>query len=268
MSTANQTIRAVSRAFRVLQTINRLQHPTLMEIQKETGLPYPTVYRIIQTLVHDGLVESEPGRKRYRPTELVLGLATGFQQDDRLVKVARPIMVELTDILKWPLTLAVRVGGRMMLKESTHALTTQTFANYYPGYTLPLQDCASGKAYLAFCSDEEREMICQHASFDDEEGAKLGFARLLLSSDAVIQQTRKNGFATHARNVHSDTPGKTSSISVPLFADDRLLGSLTVIFFAAAMPMQSAIDDYADPLARAAANIGHAYLEALGPQKE
>lgn len=265
--TANTgVIRAVGRAFHVLQTINRLPNPTIMQIKTAAGLPYPTVYRIIQTLVHEGLIESEPARKRYRPTELVLSLTSGFQPDDRLVGLARPLMVELTRAIGWPVTLAVRVGGRIMLKDSTHALTTQTFANYYPGYTLPLQDCASGKAYLAFCTGEERRMIQQNASVGNDDEATTGLARLHASNDTLLAQIREDGYATHARNLHSDTPGKTSSIAVPLVSGDRLLGCLTIIFFAAAMSMQDAVARYLHQLTRCADAIGEAHLDARNSQ--
>ena len=66
-------VRAVSRAFEILQTINRLGNPTIMEIKEDSRLPYPTVYRMVMTLVHDGWIETEATRKRY-PSEAGAGM--------------------------------------------------------------------------------------------------------------------------------------------------------------------------------------------------
>lgn len=53
-------IRAISRGIVVLQLINRQGSATLMEIARGARLPYPTACRIVQTLVHEGLIECEP----------------------------------------------------------------------------------------------------------------------------------------------------------------------------------------------------------------
>jgi len=59
----------------------------------------------------------------------------------------------------------------------------------------------------------------------------------------------------HARNAYTATPGKTSSIAVPVFRGERIAGALSLIFFAAAMPMREAEARYAGPLKDAAARI-------------
>src|SRR3546814_8763270 len=72
-------IRSISRAIAVLQAINRGGSLTMMEIARASAVPYPTACRIVQTLLHEGLVERESARKRYQPTALVQTLAHGFQ---------------------------------------------------------------------------------------------------------------------------------------------------------------------------------------------
>jgi IclR family mhp operon transcriptional activator len=62
----------------------------MMGIARRELLPYPTACRIVQTLLHEGLIEQEPARKRYRPTALVQSLAQGFKTGSQLVSVARP----------------------------------------------------------------------------------------------------------------------------------------------------------------------------------
>ncbi len=150
-------IRAITRAIAVLSAVNRDGPITMMNISKAAEVPYPAACRIVQTLLHEGLIEREPARKRYRVTSLVQTLAAGFQQEDQLVAAARPFLEQLCKEVSWPISLATRVGTRIMVRDSTHKMTSLTFTNYYPGYTLPIADCATGKAYLANCSDDEQQ---------------------------------------------------------------------------------------------------------------
>jgi IclR family transcriptional regulator, mhp operon transcriptional activator len=194
-----------------------------MQICRQAEIPYPTACRVIETLIKEGMVEREPARKRYRATALVRTLSVGFQDEDDLVAVARPHIVALCNRHGWPISVATRVGHSMMVRDSTHKLTSLTLANYSPGYTLPIIECSTGKAYLAFCGDEERAAI-------------------------LSGQIRSAGYATQARNSYTAVPGKTSSIAVPIRKGDQIRGSLALIFFAAAMPMARAEAMFVDDL--------------------
>ena len=146
-------IRAVSRSIAVLQAINHHGGLSMMQIAHEIGVPYATAMRIVQTLIVEGLIEREPDRKRYRPTVLVHTLSHGFQTEDRLVATARPHLTALTRKVSWPVALSTRVGQTMMVRASTHSLTSLTFTKLYPGHTRPILECAAGRAHLAFCPE-------------------------------------------------------------------------------------------------------------------
>jgi IclR family transcriptional regulator, mhp operon transcriptional activator len=81
-------IRAITRGIAVLQAVNQHGSLTMMEIAQTSRVPYPTACRIVQTLLHEGILEREPGRKTYRATSLVLTLASGYmgQMDDAAVR--------------------------------------------------------------------------------------------------------------------------------------------------------------------------------------
>ena len=88
-------IRAISRGLAVLSAVNRDGPISMMGIARAAEIPYPTACRIIQTLLHEGLVEKEPHRKRYRVTSLVQTLSTGYQAEDMLVSAARAQIEDL-----------------------------------------------------------------------------------------------------------------------------------------------------------------------------
>ena len=240
-------IRAISRGIAVLSTINRNGPVTMMEIARAVDIPYPTACRFVQTLLHEGLVEKEPARKRYRVTSLVQTLSTGFQAEDELVSAARGPIEALCHDVGWPITIATRVGTRMMVRDSTHKMTALTFSNYYPGYTLPLAECASGKVYLAFCGEDEREAVIEGWKATDNQAASMGL--LLMSDDYLLNKIRTDRYALQVRNAYSADPGKTSSIAVPLLdGDNALLGALVLVYFASAMKPEEAVERYLSAL--------------------
>ncbi|WP_448584947.1 IclR family transcriptional regulator domain-containing protein [Thermaurantiacus sp.] len=243
-------VRALARGLQVLKVINRGGSVTMMQISRGAGIPYPTAVRIVDTLIAEGMVEREPARKRYRPTALVRALASGYREADDLVAAARPIIVELTRRFLWPVSISTRVGGMMMVQDSTHQLTTLTFHNYAPGFTLPLSECASGKVWLAFADPDDLETV--KAGLAHGDGPAERMARLLLAGDNFLQRIRARGYATQARNAYTATPGKTSSLAAPLFRRGKVAGAMSLIFFSAAMSMREAEARYAAALLDAA----------------
>jgi len=244
-------IRSVSRSIAVLQAINRGEWPTVMEISREVDLPYPTTFRIIQTLMHEGLVTCESDRKRYRVTALVQSLALGYSDRGNLLEVSRAHMVGLTKKHAWPVSLTTHVGRHMVVRDSTHTLSSLTFCNYAPGFTLPLLECASGHAYLAHIGADERLGLL--AGLETHEGRTQLMD--MFKSERLVQNIRDNGYATWQRNPHTQFPGKTSSIAVPVLDKGEVVASLTLIFFASATPMTEAVSRYVDDLKAAACAI-------------
>lgn len=247
------TIRSISRGLAVLQSINRGGSITMMDISRGAAIPYPTACRIVEALIHEGMIEREPARKRYRSTALVRTLSMGFQDEDGLVAAARPHIVALCQRMTWPISVATRVGAMMMVQDSTHQMTSLTLHNYAPGYTLPLIECSSGKIYLAFCTEEERAGIL--AGMHKLDGPAERMALLLTSTDTLLADIRRKGYATQARNAYTATPGKTSSIAVPILRQDKVVGALALVFFASAIRMADAEARFVEPLKQTAASI-------------
>ena len=236
-------IRAITRGIAVLSAINRDGPITMMGISKSADIPYPTACRIVQTFIHEGLIEREHARKRYRATSLVKTLSAGYQIEDELVSVGRPHIEKLTKELGWPVSLASRVGTRMMVRDSTHKMTSLTFTNYYPGYTLPIAECATGKVYLAFCSDEERETVIEGWKATESETSQAGL--LLLRDNEILDRIRRSGFSCQQRNFYNAEPGKTSAVAVPVMGKDgAIISGLGIIYFDAALKPEEAAKQF------------------------
>ncbi len=225
----------------------------MMGAARAASIPYPTACRVVQTLLHEGFIESVPNTKHYRPTALAHTLSNGYKFDNSLVIAARPVIEELTRRVLWPISIATRVGMKMMIRDSTYGMTSLAFTNFYPGDSIPLFSSASGKVHLAFCDTVERESILQGLRDfgDSDDKAMALFSEARQHADRI----HENGFATHERNKHVDPPGKTSSISVPIFAGATYVATLNLIFFASAMSMKAALEKYLPELLDASRDI-------------
>lgn len=246
-------IRSISRAIAVLQAINRGRSLTMMEIAQASAVPYPTACRIVQTLLHEGLIEREASRKRYHPTALCETLAHGFQGHGALVQATQPHINALTREIGWPISFTTHVGASMVLRASTHAQTSLTFNAYFPGYAMPILACAAGLVYLAFADPTESESVLASLSYleDTESRHMLQLAR----EGGLIETVRRSGYAARGFNRFTQNPGKTSSFAVPLFQGGQIAGALTIAFFASAIEMKNAVKELLPKLQACSAAI-------------
>lgn len=249
-------IRSISRAISVLQAINRGRSLSMMEIAQASSVPYPTACRIVQTLLHEGLIARERSRKRYHPTALCETLAHGFQGHGSLVQTVQPKIDLLTRDIGWPISFTTHVGASMILRASTHSLTSLTFNAYFPGYALPILECAAGLVYLAFAKPEECESILSGLSYlDDRESRHM---LQLVREGGLIDTVRRSGYAARGYNRFTQNPGKTSSIAVPLFKNGEIVGALTLAFFASAIELNAALRSLLPRLLACAGEISDA----------
>ncbi len=253
-------IRSISRSLNVLQAVNRSGSMSMMDIAQSSRIPYPTACRIVQTLMHEGMLEREPGRKHYRPTALVQTLANGYQEHSNLVAIARPHIIEFTRKALWPVLVATRVGNAMMVRDSTQNLTSLSFGSYPPGHTFPLLECASGRAFMAFASEEERATILE--SLKEVNSGLDPHTFSLFESGYLTEEIRREGIATRGHNRFAVNPGKTSSIGAPIFCNGEVCGALTLVFFTSAMKMPVAVEKFAGLLIQTAGLISEGLSNA------
>lgn len=257
--TRSDTIRSISRALRVLQAINAHEALTMTQISQIVKIPYPSAHRIVNTLIKEGVIERETSRRFYRPTALVQSLSCGYKQQSRLSMIARPHLVKLTQETGWPAAIATRVGSVMVVQDCTHALTALTFSDYTPGYSLPMTCCVAGVAYLAFSDPNTRNMIIEQIKRGplDETGENLTNKL----QDIHFKMIVEDGYASFIRNPYTNDPGKTSSIGVPLYRGEDLIGAMTLSFFSSAMRVSDAFEKYKDIILETQALINKDLIE-------
>jgi len=102
-------IEAVDRAGRILFALAASpRESSLLEIANRAALSKPTAFRILATLVAEGLATQNRETASYRLGVLPLGLASSVLQSIPVRSIAYPIMTSIRDKVNETVVLAVR----------------------------------------------------------------------------------------------------------------------------------------------------------------
>jgi len=155
--TRARTIQSVDRAAALLKAIADSGHPpTVVELAAACGLNRSTAWRLLATLDAHGLVERDPVSQRYSLGYALLRIAAGAELDP-LVRRARPVLERLAHDTGEATNLAV--ARRFNLVYVDQVDPPQIMAPNWFGRSVPLHATSTGKAYLAFLTDEERRAV-------------------------------------------------------------------------------------------------------------
>ena len=165
---ASSPIRAVSRAIDLLQALNRQPVSTIDELHGQTRIPKPTIVRLLQTFVAKGLVCHASKHGAYYLTAQVQSLSVGYHSVPMIVEAARPLLDAMTTKVKWPLAVAVPDGNAVVIRYSTVPRSPLALLHSSINMRLSLVTRALGRAFLAFCDNDERDVILKALSASSE----------------------------------------------------------------------------------------------------
>ena len=133
--------------------------------------------RLLKTLVELGYATRISREAGYRLTDKVLGLAQGIRFVDHLIDVAAPHMSRFTKRYGWPLYLGTISDRAMTIRHSTAVESPMSFERSALQRRSPLLSSALGRAWLAFCSAEERRAVLRHLGVKPDAKLAAAFAR-------------------------------------------------------------------------------------------
>ena len=220
-------IEPVRRSFVLLEALSRRRASTVGMLTSETGLPRPTVLRLLHTLIEVGYAARISRDQGYRLTDRVLGLSGSIRFVDHLVDAAIPHMSRFTADHGWPLYLATLTHGAISIRHSTAPESPMSFEGAGLNLRRPVLTSALGRVWLAFCSEEERRsVLAEIAGLTPRQEAAFR---------TVIARVRRDGYAF----TQSPRPSRLQGIAVPIRkgsgARARMLGSLSMRFPRSAM---------------------------------
>lgn len=215
-------VRVISRAFDVLRilALGGEQGMRLTDVVAHSGLSRPTVHRILQTLIAEGVGEQDAGTRRYRvgPEIGLLGLSRPAQFPVRAA--AEPHLTALANELGDTAFLTIRAGwDSVAIERKTGSYPIKVLA-IDVGVRRPLGVGIAGVMLLASLPHAEADYICtMNATRLPADGPSMD------TIVARVATARRNGYAYAEIGVMQGT----RALSVPVFdGDGTAVAAMTV----------------------------------------
>ena len=182
---------------------------TNKELAQRSGRSKATVSRLSSTLLAHGLIEFEPGERRYRLSSAALTLGYPLLAGLDIRREARLGMKQLADELGGSVSLGLRERTRMIYVETSRGSNPIAFRPDV-GAALPMLQTAMGRAWLAAAPEALRHEVL-HALRTQTPAA---WAQWHGSVEPAIEHLRRHGFCVS----HADWQSDVYAVAVPLDA--------------------------------------------------
>jgi IclR family transcriptional regulator, mhp operon transcriptional activator len=248
-------VRSVERALELLQCLNREPVSTLDALHRATGLPRPSLIRLLQTLIGKGLVKHAPQYGAYYVTSGVLALSCGYHSEPRIIDAAASVADAITSAVKWPVALAVFDADAVIVRYSTISQSPLSLLHSSLNMRLSLVSRALGRAYLAFCPPDEQRILVQ--SLRQSEHPEDQAVHDAPALQAMLAQTRQQGYALRSKDVRP----VSNTLAVPVFENGHVLATLGVTWFSSAMDTDAAVAALLPRMQQAARDVEARLME-------
>lgn len=212
----------VGKAMTVLDQVAQFGRPVRFgDLQASSPLPKATLYRLLQTLTQQGLLQFDPDTLTYALGVRLVRLAHAAWQQSALAPIARPHLDALSRDLDETIHLAQLEAAQVLYVDKRNAAQpVDMFSD--AGKIGPAYCTGVGKAMLAFLPEAERHKALQQQSYHRFTDTTYTHADLL---DGELTVIRARGYAFD-RQEHE--PG-IICIAVPIVsARGRMLGAISV----------------------------------------
>jgi len=230
----SSTIRGLERGLQVLTALDATPIATLHDLHDLTGIPKPSLLRILNTLEQAGLVSRRLGDGRYRISVNLAFTARKRDRYERLAEAAAPVLDRLCQRLSWPSDLVVPAGDHLENRETSRTQSPYVIQRDRVGHRINWLLSAVGRAYLAFCPDKERQKILAAVRKSDQPEDRL--ARDPKRLERILAETRARGYGTREAGFLGGYYGRApyddglAAIAVPILDGKRVHGALNLLW--------------------------------------
>lgn len=263
-----KTIESLARGISVLLCLQKNGPMPLAQIHKATGLPKPSLLRILKTLMEQGVIWQRMADNAYVASVKLIEHDATRPPEMKLVEIAAPIMRQLSLDVKWPSVLAV--------PRSTHMEVIDTNAPHAEiedvplgpiGFEINMLRSASGRAFLSYCDRATLDTTLDTLRRSKRQGDRLAHNSSYI--EKMITDTRAKGYALRDPDFGGDYDAlrhaiddKRNSIAAPLFDGPTAIGAINITWTLRAMKTEDAVERFLAPLLDAADKITRAYSKA------
>ena len=244
------SVRALERGLKLITLLNKYNGLTVTQIGKLSKLPRPTAYRLLRTLESMGYIFRDDRDKNYRLSSKVRSLSHGYDQEEWITKISRPIIIALCNKILWPIAVGTVSGANILIRDTTDDLSPYALNRLRGGFHISLINTASGMVYLAFCNEEKSSELLNYALKRCPDGfSSLGTNEAHFMES--LSDIKRKGFACFP------TKGQNHGVlAFPIIVDDNIFATLSMRFMLSALTINQATERYCFQLGQAAKEIG------------
>jgi IclR family transcriptional regulator, mhp operon transcriptional activator len=256
-----KTIRALDRGLEVLSVLQTSRAASLHELHIATQLPKATLTRVIATLEARGMIWQRLADNAFLPTHTLLPRPSQINNEAHLVEVASPVLARLCRKVDWPSVLAVPRLDHMEVIETN---SPKSYFSHIPlgpiGFKINMLRSATGRAYLSFCSETERQAVLQRLSASTSPGDFLAkrpamLARLLNETKRLGYGERYQDFGGNFNLSRREWNDGRDSIAIPIVIDVDVVAVINLTWFHKVKSVAQIVSAHLEPLKDAAAEI-------------
>lgn len=192
----NYILKTLSNAIDVLDLFETKSTLSIKEIQEETHLNRTTLYRILYTLRHQGMLELDAETGRYHLGMKVVHLASLLLRRLDIKTIAHPYLQELQNLVHETVHLVVLSNDLAAFVDKI-AVNEDINTGAYIGWTAPLYCTASGKLLLSTKDDAWINDYINQTNFKKYTDNTLSKKEV----EDHVNQIRKRGFSTDAEEM-------------------------------------------------------------------
>jgi IclR family mhp operon transcriptional activator len=195
-------INALARGAEVLKLLHSRSALSLHEIHSATGIAKSTLTRILLTLYRQGLVWQRLGDGAYLPSRC-LQRRRDPEDAQWIAELGSPLLAALGTTVPWPSLISVPRDDHMEVVETNGMQTYfDALERYAIGFQANILRSASGRAFLAFCSDAHRQRVLGKLRDSARPGAELAANADYLAR--IIERARRDGYGLRSRDFGGD----------------------------------------------------------------
>jgi IclR family acetate operon transcriptional repressor len=189
------------RLFGLLETIVAQDRPvSLPGMVEATGLPKPTVHRMLQQLEQAGLLQRESHGRSYAVGVRLRRLAETLLLNDSLHGARHAVLRSLVEEVGESCNITALAGGEVVYLDRVETAAPLRFY-LHPGSRVPVHCSASGKLFLSEMSARQRRRLLEAAPLASYTANTLTDPALL---EAQLAQVRRD---RHAQDNEEFLPG-------------------------------------------------------------
>lgn len=178
------------------------------QIALQTGLPVPTVSRLLKSLLAVGYLRYDTSERKYRLAAPILGLGYAAAKDKDISQAVHTEMQRFAELTDTYVTLCARDRFNLIVVDSVLGSQALLAVDMTPGTRFSIAGSLAGAALLAMLSEQERLYFLERLEIKGGPEWESHFRRI----KEKISQVLKLGFCMSP----SEWVPELSSISVPL----------------------------------------------------